>query len=92
MCRCHVPECEGNASRGEPPARELWQPEWTAWALPAAGVADAACHRHSPRAPAADEDAECHPQSFDNTTSQACDNYVYQFHVSIVPEVPAMYS
>ncbi|XP_026319077.1 solute carrier family 22 member 7-like isoform X2 [Hyposmocoma kahamanoa] len=86
--RCHVPECEGNISHGAPPPPpEQWQPDWAAWALPVASAADAACRRHSPRAlVAADADTACHPHSFDNTTRQECDNYVYQFHVSIVPE------
>lgn len=90
-----MPECEGNVSHGAPPPHpDLWQPDWAAWALPAAGAADAACRRHRPRAPAAadvdttdDVGAACHPHFFDNTTWQECGNYVYQFHVSIVPEV-----
>ncbi|KAJ0183567.1 hypothetical protein K1T71_001543 [Dendrolimus kikuchii] len=72
--RCQVPECEGNSSGVAAPGQ--WAPAWAQWALPDGEP----CKRWRPL------DGACTEHSFDNTTTLACDAYIYQSGSSIVSE------
>ncbi|KAJ2951317.1 hypothetical protein O0L34_g5719 [Tuta absoluta] len=74
---CHVPECEANHTLHKAPSVQEWQPEWSSWAMPEDVTQ---CQRWKP------VDLGCGEGSFDNNTVLECEDFVYQFRSSIVPE------
>ncbi|KAI5633335.1 major facilitator superfamily domain-containing protein [Phthorimaea operculella] len=75
--RCHVPECEANHTLHKAPSVQEWQPDWSSWAMPEDITQ---CQRWKP------VDFSCGESSFDNNTILECEDFVYQFRSSIVPE------
>ncbi|VVC91063.1 unnamed protein product, partial [Leptidea sinapis] len=71
--RCYIPECEDNSTQA---AAEGWAPDWSMWAL----HADEPCRRPKPL------DSACQQRSFNISSLQDCDGFVYQHRSSIVSE------